>query len=54
MRGIAIAVVLIHHLALPFRLPLAPSTLGGLLSRRITNAINFRDYEAVFVFFVLC
>ena len=54
MRGIAIALVAIHHLALPFRSPLAPSTLGELLSPRITHAISFRGYEAVFVFFVLC
>jgi len=53
MRGIAILLVVIHHLALPFRLPLAPSGLGELLSRRITNAISFNGYEAVFVFFVL-
>ena len=53
MRGIAILLVVIHHLALPFRLPLAPSGLGEVLSRRITNAISFNGYEAVFVFFVL-
>ena len=53
MRGIAILLVVIHHLALPFRLPLAPSYLGELLSRRITNSLSFNGYEAVFVFFVL-
>ena len=53
MRGIAILLVVIHHLALPFRLPLAPSGLGEVFSRRITNALSFNGYEAVFVFFVL-
>ncbi len=53
MRGIAILLVVVHHLALPFRLPLAPSGLGDLLSRRITDAISFNGYEAVFIFFVL-
>ncbi len=53
MRGMAILLVLIHHLALPFRLPLAPSGLGEIFSRRWTNALSFNGYEAVFVFFVL-
>jgi peptidoglycan/LPS O-acetylase OafA/YrhL len=53
IRGMAILLVVIHHLALPFRLPLAPSGLGAVLSRRWTNALSFNGYEAVFVFFVL-
>jgi peptidoglycan/LPS O-acetylase OafA/YrhL len=53
MRGIAILFVVIHHMALPFRLPLAKSGLGEWLSRRWTNALSFNGYEAVFIFFVL-
>jgi peptidoglycan/LPS O-acetylase OafA/YrhL len=53
MRGGAILLVIIHHLALPFRLPLGPSLLGEAFGRRITNALSFNGYEAVFVFFVL-
>ena len=28
LRGLAILLVIVHHLALPFRLPLGPSLLG--------------------------
>jgi peptidoglycan/LPS O-acetylase OafA/YrhL len=53
LRGSAILLVVIHHLALPFRLPLGPSLIGEAFGRRITNALSFNGYEAVFVFFVL-
>ena len=53
LRGLAILLVVVHHLALPFRLPLAPSLLGGWLPRPVTDAIGFNGYEAVFVFFVI-
>jgi peptidoglycan/LPS O-acetylase OafA/YrhL len=53
LRGLAILLVIVHHLALPFRLPLGPSLLGELLPKRLINAISFNGYEAVFIFFVI-
>lgn len=53
LRGLSILLVVIHHLAMSFRLPLGPSFLGDLLSKRIINGISFNGYESVFVFFVL-
>ncbi len=53
LRGVAILLVVVHHLALPFRLPLAPSLAGAWLPRRLIDAISFNGYEAVFIFFVI-
>lgn len=53
LRGLSILLVVIHHLAMSFRLPLGPSYLGDFLSKRIINGISFNGYESVFVFFVL-
>jgi peptidoglycan/LPS O-acetylase OafA/YrhL len=53
LRGLAILLVIVHHLALPFRLPLQPSLLGDWLPKRLIDAISFNGYEAVFVFFVI-
>ncbi|WP_431261997.1 acyltransferase family protein [Roseateles chitinivorans] len=53
LRGVAILLVVVHHLALPFRLPLAPSLLGAWAPRRLTDAVSFNGYEAVFMFFVI-
>jgi peptidoglycan/LPS O-acetylase OafA/YrhL len=53
LRGLAILLVIVHHLALPFRLPLRPSLLGQWWPKRLTDAISFNGYEAVFVFFVI-
>ena len=53
LRGVAILLVVVHHLALPFRLPLRPSLLGDWLPQRLTDAISFNGYEAVFIFFVI-
>lgn len=52
LRGLAILLVVLHHLALPFRLPLAPSLLGEWLPKRLLSALSFNGYEAVFLFFV--
>lgn len=53
LRGLAILFVVVHHLALKFRLPLGPSWLGELLPKRVINGLSFNGYEAVFLFFVL-
>lgn len=53
LRGLAILLVIVHHLALPFRVPLGPSLLGQWLPKRLINAISFNGYEAVFIFFVI-
>ena len=53
LRGLAIVLVIVHHLALPFRLPLGPSLLHGWVPKRLINAISFNGYEAVFIFFVI-
>lgn len=53
LRGLAILLVIVHHLALPFRLPLGPSLLKDYLPKRLLNAISFNGYEAVFIFFAI-
>lgn len=53
LRGVAILLVVVHHLALPFRLPLAPSLLGPWVPKRLIDALSFNGYEAVFLFFVI-
>lgn len=53
LRGLAIVLVIVHHLALPFRLPLAPGLLGNWLPARLLDAVSFNGYEAVFMFFVI-
>lgn len=53
LRGGAILLVIVHHLALPFRLPLKPSLLGAWFPARLINAVSFNGYEAVFIFFVI-
>jgi peptidoglycan/LPS O-acetylase OafA/YrhL len=53
LRGLAILLVIVHHLALPFRLPLRPSLLGHWWPKRLLDAISFSGYEAVFIFFVI-
>ncbi len=53
LRGLAILLVIIHHLALPFRLPLNNSLLLDYLPKRFLNGLSYNGYEAVFVFFVI-
>ena len=53
LRGLAILLVIVHHLALPFRLPLGPSLLRDWLPKRLLDAVGFSGYEAVFIFFVI-
>ncbi|AKM28909.1 hypothetical protein AB870_00345 [Pandoraea faecigallinarum] len=53
LRGLSILFVVVHHLALKFRLPLGSSLLGEVLPQRFVKGISFNGYEAVFVFFVI-
>ncbi|MFZ6798266.1 acyltransferase family protein [Undibacterium sp. Di24W] len=53
LRGFSILFVVIHHLAMSFRLPLKPSLVGEFLGKRVINGISFNGYESVFLFFVL-
>lgn len=53
LRGLAIVLVIVHHLALPFRLPLKHSLPGAWLPKRLVEAISFNGYEAVFIFFAI-
>jgi peptidoglycan/LPS O-acetylase OafA/YrhL len=53
LRGLSIFLVVTHHLALPFRLPLNASVLAELLPRRIIGLLSYSGYAAVYVFFVI-
>jgi len=53
LRGLAIVLVIVHHLALPFRLPLGPSLLRDWVPNRLLDALSINGYEAVFIFFVI-
>jgi len=51
LRGLAILLVVVHHLGLRF--PLKKTLLLDFLPKRLCSAINYNGYEAVFVFFVI-
>lgn len=51
LRGLAILLVVLHHLGL--RIPLQKTWLGDFVPGRLLGALNFNGYEAVFVFFVV-
>jgi len=53
LRGLSILLVMLHHLALPFRLPLGPSAIGEALGRRLVSALSYNGYAAVYIFFVI-
>lgn len=53
LRGLSILLVILHHLALPFRLPLGPSLLGEVLGRRLVSTLSYSGYAAVYAFFVI-
>src|SRR5690348_8241826 len=51
LRGLSILLVVLHHTGL--RIPLKKTLLGGFLPDRLTSALNWNGYEAVFIFFVI-
>lgn len=51
LRGLAILLVVVHHLAL--RIPLRDGWLETWLPRRFLSALSYNGYEGVFVFFVI-
>jgi peptidoglycan/LPS O-acetylase OafA/YrhL len=51
LRGLAILLVVLHHIAL--RIPLKQTALADVVPGRLLSALNFNGYEAVFVFFVI-
>ncbi len=53
VRGMAILLVILHHLALPFRLPLRDGVLAEFLHARLIAMLSHNGYLAVYVFFVL-
>jgi peptidoglycan/LPS O-acetylase OafA/YrhL len=53
LRGIAIVLVIIHHLALPFRLPLANSAVSDAFGSRFASMLSYSGYYGVYLFFVI-
>lgn len=53
LRGLSILFVILHHLALNFRLPLGPTPLAELLGARLVNTLSHSGYAAVYCFFVI-
>ncbi|MGH8225200.1 MAG: acyltransferase family protein [Gammaproteobacteria bacterium] len=51
LRGISIFLVIANHIGI--RIPLAKTAVGSVLPLWLTNALNWRGYEAVFIFFVI-
>jgi peptidoglycan/LPS O-acetylase OafA/YrhL len=52
LRGIAIVLVIVHHLALPFRMPLANGAVSDALGSRFASMLSYSGYHGVFLFFV--
>jgi peptidoglycan/LPS O-acetylase OafA/YrhL len=53
LRGLAILLVLTHHLALPFRLPLGGGLAEDAFGRRVVGVLSYSGLWAVYLFFVL-
>jgi peptidoglycan/LPS O-acetylase OafA/YrhL len=51
LRGMAILLVVIHHLAL--RIPPEQSLMASVLPRRVIDGLCYHGYEMVFIFFVI-
>src|SRR5690348_7973657 len=52
LRGIAIVLVVLSHLGLNFRMPLARTPLGALLPDPVIEVLTQSGHGAVFIFFV--
>jgi peptidoglycan/LPS O-acetylase OafA/YrhL len=53
LRGLAILLVIVHHIALPFRLKLSGGVLEELFGKRLVSVLAYSGQEAVMLFFVL-
>jgi peptidoglycan/LPS O-acetylase OafA/YrhL len=53
LRGLSILLVILHHLGLPFRLPLKAGPMAEVLSPRLIDALSYNGYSAVYAFFVI-
>ncbi|MGH8274272.1 MAG: acyltransferase family protein, partial [Gammaproteobacteria bacterium] len=51
LRGISILLVIFNHIGI--RIPLAKTAVGAVLPHWLINVLNWRGYEAVFIFFVI-
>jgi len=51
LRGVAIFLVICHHIGI--RLPLAKGMMGQFMPQWLMTLLNFRGYQAVFIFFVI-
>lgn len=51
LRGISILLVILNHVGI--RIPLSKSAAGAVLPPLLMNVLNWRGYEAVFIFFVI-
>ena len=51
LRGISIVLVILNHIGL--RIPLSKTAVSAVLPHWMMNVLNWRGYEAVFIFFVI-
>jgi len=51
LRGISIVLVILNHIGI--RIPLSKTAAHTVLPHWLTNVLNWRGYEAVFIFFVI-
>ena len=51
LRGVSILLVILNHIGI--RIPLAQTALGYVLPTWLLGVLNWRGYEAVFIFFVI-
>lgn len=51
LRGVSIVLVILNHVGI--RIPLSKTALSAVLPSWLSNVLNWRGYEAVFIFFVI-